>query len=57
MILNIGYMKKLFVLAAVLMFSCAALCAQDYQMMPNQGKNMIYKVVSSAMGNVKTPVP
>ena len=51
MILNIGYMKKLFVLAAVLMFSCAALCAQDYQMMPNQGKNMIYKVVSSAMGN------
>ena len=44
-------MKKLFVLAAVLMFSCAALCAQDYQMMPNQGKNMIYKVVSSAMGN------
>lgn len=44
-------MKKIFMLFAAILFSCAALCAQEYQMMPEQGKTMSYKVVSKAMGN------
>lgn len=43
-------MKKIFMLFAAILFSCAALCAQEYQMMPEQGKTMYYKVVSKAMG-------
>lgn len=44
-------MKRFFILAAAILFSCAALSAQEYQMMPEQGKTMFYKVVSKALGN------
>lgn len=47
-------MKKIFMLFAAALFSCAALFAQEYQMMPEQGKTMLYKVVSKALGNEAT---